>query len=111
MRADLLPVNQHRGSAMRQFRAQRNTYRIKNAAKVAVYQAGGSDAAATPRPKPKPNPKTKKDQAYKADGGGGGGGHDGGGGGGGGSGGGQGGGRKRGPRDGGGGCDTAAANA
>ncbi|KAK1857858.1 hypothetical protein I4F81_000472 [Pyropia yezoensis] len=63
---------------MRQFRAQRDTYRIKNAAKVAANQAGGSDAAATPQLKPKP--KSKRDQANKPGGGGGGGGRDGGGG-------------------------------
>lgn len=109
-RADLLPTNQHRGTAMRKFRAQRDTYRLKNAAKVAAYHAGASDAAATPKLKPKPKPKPNP-KADKAGGGGGGGGRDGGGGGGGGGCGGQGGGRKRGPRGGGGGGDAAAADA
>lgn len=98
-RADLLPVNQHRGVAMRQFRAQRDAYRVKNAARLAAFQ-GARD---TTTPKPKPKPKAKK-QANQGDGGAGGGGGPGGGGGGGTEGGGQGGGKRGGrPAKGGGG--------
>lgn len=93
-RADLLPVNQHRGAAMRLFRAQRDASRVKNAERAAAYR-GGRDTAT---PKPKPRPKKATDEG---EGGGEGGGGDGGGSGGGPDGGGRGGGRGRGGRKGG----------
>lgn len=105
-RADLLPVHQHRGAAMRLFRAQRDAYRVKNAAKAAAYHEDRDTA--TPKPKPRPKPKKATDKGEGIGGGGGGGGGRGGGGA---DGVGQGGGRGRsGGKGGGGGLDGRHAN-
>jgi len=107
--ADIPAVNQHRGFGMRQFRAQRDGYRIKNAAKVAARQPGGDLTHVPPGKR-----GAKKTTPNPGGGGGRGGSGPGGVGGGGGGGGGSGGGSKRGggkKRDGGGGGSAARAGA